>query len=297
LIFRLDTIRTNLVEYLTARGFDVWALDYRASIELPCSQKQSTADDVAAYDYPAAVAKVREITRAAGVQMVVHCYGSISFFMAMLRGLEGVRSAVCSQVATHLVGPSMTRIKCGLYVPEFLELLGVKSLTACVDDRAGWEEKLYEAAMKLYPIPASQRCASPVCHRITFLYSQAFEHANLNALTHDVLHELFGTASICGFEHLARMVRKGHIVTAHGQNAYLRRLDRLAIPIAFLHGSRNQCFLPESTKLTYDLLRAKNGKKLYTRYVIPRYGHSDSILGKDAARDVYPYIARHLEAG
>jgi cholesterol oxidase len=301
LIFRTDTVPTNLVEYLAGRGFDVWALDYRASIELPCSQKLSTADDVAAYDYPAAVAKVRETTGAPTVQMVAHCYGSISFFMAMLKGLQGVRSAVCSQVAAHLAGPSMTRVKCGLYVPEFLELLGVKSLTAYVDKNAGWEAKLYEMAMKLYPIPAAQRCNNPVCHRITFLYSQAFEHAKLNALTHDRLHELFGTASISGFEHLACMVRKGHIVTAQGEDAYLSthspaRLDRLAIPIAFLHGSRNQCFLPESTRLTYNLLRTKNDQKLYTRYVIPRYGHSDSILGVNAARDVYPYIARHLEA-
>jgi cholesterol oxidase len=296
LIFRIDTLPINLVEYLSARGFDVWALDYRASIELPCAQMPSTADDVAAYDYPAAVAKVLQVTGASGVQMFVHCFGSISFFMAMLKGLQGVRSVVCSQVAAHQVGPSMTRIKCGLYVPEFLELLGVKSLTAYVDGHAGWEAKLYETAMKLYPIPASQRCNSPVCHRITFMYSQAFEHSNLNALTHDSLHELFGIASVRGFEHLARMVRKGHIVTAEGKDAYLPHLRRLAIPIAFLHGARNRCFLPESTRLTYNLLRAKNDEKLYTRYVIPHYGHSDCILGKDAARDVYPYIARHFEA-
>ncbi len=296
LIFRIDTIPINLVEYLSARGFDVWALDYRASIELPCAQMPSTADDVAAYDYPAAVAKVLEVTGASGVQMFVHCFGSISFFMAMLKGLQGVRSVVCSQVAAHQVGPSMTRIKCGLYMPKFLDLLGVKSLTAYVDGHAGWEAKLYETAMKLYPIPASQRCNNPVCHRITFMYSQAFEHSNLNALTHDSLHELFGIASIGGFEHLAHMVRKGHIVTAGGKDAYLPHLRRLAIPIAFLHGARNRCFLPESTRLTYNLLRAKNGEKLYTRYVIPHYGHSDCILGKDAARDVYPYIARHLEA-
>ncbi|HTV57148.1 MAG TPA: GMC family oxidoreductase N-terminal domain-containing protein [Terriglobia bacterium] len=296
LIFRIDTIETNLVEYLVDRGFDVWALDYRASIELSSCNLRSTADDVAQYDYPAAVAKVREVTGAPSVQVVAHCYGSISFFMAMLIGLKGVRSAVCSQVATHPIGPVMTRVKCGIYVPEFLDTLGVKSLTAYVDSHANWEAKLYEAAMKLYPIPSVQRCDSPVCHRITFIYSQAFEHAGLNAATHDTLHELFATANVASLEHLARMVRKGHIVSASGDEAYLSYPDRLAIPIAFIHGSRNKCFLPESTKLTYELLAAANGKNLYSRHVIPRYGHSDSILGKNAATDVYPYIARHLEA-
>jgi cholesterol oxidase len=296
LIFRLDTIETNLVEYLVARGFDVWALDYRASIELPSCTLRSTADDVARYDYPAAVAKVRQLTRAPSVQMVAHCYGSISFFMAMLKGLKGVRSAVCSQVATHLVGPVMTRSKCGIYVPELLDSLGVKSLTAFVDDHADWEARLYETAMKLYPIPSTQRCDSPVCHRITFIYSRAFEHAGLNAATHDTLHELFATANVASLEHLARMVRKGHIVNARGQEAYLSHLNRLAIPIAFIHGSKNRCFLPESTGRTHELLATANGTNLYSRHLIPRYGHSDSILGKNAAADVYPYIAQHLEA-
>jgi cholesterol oxidase len=296
LIFRIDTIETNLVEYLVARGFDVWALDYRASIELPSYHLRSTADDVARYDYPAAVAKVREITRVASVQVVAHCYGSISFFMAMLNGLKGVRSIVCSQVAAHPVGPVMTRLKCGVYLPEFLDGLGVKSLTAYVDSHANWEARLYETAMKLYPIPSAQRCDSPVCHRITFIYSQAFEHGGLNAATHDALHELFATANVASLEHLARVVRKGHLVTASGQEAYMSHLDRLAIPIAFIHGSRNRCFVPESTRLTHEALAAANGKNLYSRRLIPHYGHSDSILGKNAASDVYPHIANHLEA-
>ena len=295
LIFRTDTIPTNLVEFLVARGFDVWALDFRSSIELASSNLQSTADDVAAYDYPAAVAAVQELTGAPSVQMVVHCFGSVSFFMAMLSGLKGVRSAVSSQVATHLIPPPITQIKCGLYMPEVLNSLGIKSLNAYVNDHAGWEGRLYEAAMRLYPIPGNQLCNSPVCHRITFMYSQVFEHEQLNATTHDALDEMFGATNISAFEHLSRMVRMGHIVTAKGDDIYLTHLERLAIPIAFVHGGENQCFTPRSTELTYELLRDRNGKSLYTRHVIPRYGHADSILGKNAAIDVYPHIARHLE--
>ena len=96
-IYSLDTIDTNLLEYLFAHDYDVWLFDYRASIDLPASRTQFTADDIALKDYPAAVELVRRITRAATVQMVVHCYGSTTFVMAMLAGLQGVRSAVCSQ--------------------------------------------------------------------------------------------------------------------------------------------------------------------------------------------------------
>ncbi|MGH9328029.1 MAG: alpha/beta hydrolase [Terriglobia bacterium] len=296
LIFRTDTIETNLVEFLVARGFDVWALDYRGSIELACSNLEFTADDVARFDYPAAVNEVQKLTGAPTVQMVVHCFGSVSFFMAMLKGLKGVRSAVSSQVATHLVTAPVTQLKCGLYVPEFLKLLGIESLNAYVNDKTGWEGKLYEATLRLYPMPPEQLCTNPVCHRITFMYAQVFEHQQLSATTHDALYEMFGLTNILAFEHLARMVRTGHIVTASGQEAYLPHLKRLAIPVAFVHGGENRCFLPESTELTYNVLCEANGKSLYSRHVIPGYGHADSILGRNAALDIYPHIARHLEA-
>lgn len=295
LIFRIDTIETNLVEFLAARGFDVWALDYRGSIELAAHNLQFSADDVAAYDYPAAVEKVKTLTGASSVQMVVHCFGSVSFFMAMLKGLKGVRSAVSSQVATHLVTAPITEVKCGLYIPEVFDALGMKSLSAFIASGAGWQGKLDEAALRFYPMPEDQLCTSPVCHRITFLYSQVFEHEQLNAATHRALGEMFGGANIRAFEHLSRMVRVGHIVTAEGKNDYLPHAERLAIPIAFISGGNNRCFLPESTQRTYELLCGKNGRHLYARTVVPRYGHADSILGKNAARDVYPAIARHLE--
>ena len=101
-IFRIDTIETNLVEFLYAAGYDVWCLDFRLSIDLPAANEQSTGDDVATKDYPAAVAKIRELTGADSIQAVVHCFGSTTFFMAMLAGLEGISSVVCSQIALHV---------------------------------------------------------------------------------------------------------------------------------------------------------------------------------------------------
>jgi cholesterol oxidase len=72
-------------------------------------------------------------------------------------------------------------------------------------------------------------------------------------------------------------------------------LDRMAIPITFIHGANNRCFLPESTARTVIKLSARNGAQLYDRHVIPGYGHIDCIFGKTAASDVYPLILGHLE--
>lgn len=296
LIFSIDTIETNLVEYLYAHGFDVWLLDYRASIELPSAETQFSADEIAKYDYPAAVDFVRRATGASSVQMVAHCFGATTFVMAMLAGLEGVRSAVCSQIATDIVAPLVTRLKTGLHMPSALHALGVESLNAYVDTNADWLNRLYDTALRLYPMQAEEHCKDAVCHRISFMYSNLYEHDQLNTATHEALHEMFGVANTTAFEHLALLVRKGHLVSRTGEEIYMPHLKRLAIPITFIHGAENQCFLPESTRRTFDLLRETNGSGLYTRHVIANYGHIDCIYGQRAVLDVYPHILHQLEA-
>ena len=296
LIFSLDTVDTNLLEFLYAHGYDVWLLDYRNSIALPGdAATQASGDDVALLDYPAAVDKVREITGAADVQMVVHCWGSTTFFMAMLAGLEGVRSVVCSQIATHIVAPTATHIKTGLHVPSFLDALGIKDLTAFASTQEDLIEKVYDGALRLYPIEASQRCRNLTCHRITFMYAPLYQHQQLNEATHETLYETFGVANMKAFQHLALLTNRGQLLDCQGRDVYLPHLNRLALPITFIHGAENECFLPESTQMTYDLLRRTNGTDFYDRHVIPGYGHIDCIFGKNAVRDVYPIVLNALD--
>jgi cholesterol oxidase len=95
----------------------VWLLDFRVSTALLASLMKSTADDVANFDYPAAIAKVKKETGAETVQMVVHCYGSTTFFMSMLAGLKGVRSIVCSQISNDVIAVPVTLTKPALHLP------------------------------------------------------------------------------------------------------------------------------------------------------------------------------------
>ncbi|AUX45933.1 choline dehydrogenase [Sorangium cellulosum] len=244
--FSIDTIDTNLVEYLVAAGYDVWLLDDRGSVQLPTAGAAFTADDIARKDWPAAVAAVRAATSAAAVQVVAHDLGAITLAMAMLSGLEGVRSAVCSQAATHLV-------------------------TAAPGP---WQSDA-----------GSPRSSSP-----------RYERARLDDATHAALPEVFGEPSAELLTSASMLVRKGFIVDALGEDVYLPRLERLAIPIRLLHGAENKCFLPASTEQTLEALSAKNGAGLYSREVFAGYGHDDCLLGRDAPADVYPKILEHLEA-
>jgi cholesterol oxidase len=295
LIFSIDTIETNLVEFLVASGYDVWLLDYRASIELPASQSQFTGDEVALRDYPAAVSEVLERTGAPAVDMVVHCFGATTFFMAMLAGLRGVRSALVSQIGPHVLAPALTRLKSGLHTPDLLRALGFESLTAAASQQADWPERLYDAALRLWPVPAGEQCTSATCRRISFLYAPLYEHDQLDAATHGALHEMFGVANVASFDHLALLVRRRALVDSAGRDVYMPHFDRLRIPITFLHGAENACFLPESTATSFDVLRAANGTALYRRQLISGYGHIDCIFGRNAARDVYPFVLEHLE--
>jgi len=295
-IFTIDTIETNLLEYLVASKYDVWLLDYRASIDLPSAHTQFNADDIATRDYPAAVAQVRAVTGAESIQVLAHCFGATTFCCAMLAGLQGVRSAVISQIATDVVVPTGAELKAGMHLPEFLDAIGVDELDADASRHHGWRTKLFNAAARLVPAHGEQSCDSDTCRRISFMYAPLYRHEQLNRPTHEALHEMFGVANIESFEQLAEMVRAEHLVDADGGDTYLPNVERMAIPIAFVHGAENACFLTESIERAVERLSRANGAQLYTHHEVPEYGHIDCIFGKDAARDVYPLMTTHLDA-
>jgi cholesterol oxidase len=186
----------------------------------------------------------------------------------------------------------MARVKSGLHLPEVLKAFGKQSLTARTDLK-GWQSRIFDTALRL--LPAEEGCTNPVCRRITFMYGPMYEHEQLSRPVHDGVHELFGVTSLSAFDQLARMVRQGHAVKTDGAS-YIRNLERLSIPITYLHGEKNHCFLPSSTQATYDALVSANGAQLYHRVVLADYGDIDCIIGKNASRDVFPLILAHLRS-
>lgn len=293
LAFSIDTVETNLPEFLYAEGYDIWLFDYRASADLPSANTQFSTDEIALYDWPAAVEQVRTITGAETVQVVAHCVGSMSFFMAMLAGLQGVRSAVCSQLTTHPRAATLNDIRAGLRLASFLTVLGVETLNPDFDTNANWQDKLYDAVLRLYPTKEPYNNA--VDRRILFMYGEVYKVAQLNEATHDAVHEIFGPANLTFFRHISLILREGHIVNKDGKDVYLPHLERLAIPIALLHGADNNFFVPEGSEITYKVLCEKNGSDLYVRHVIPDYAHMDCFMGKNASKDVFPTILAELE--
>jgi cholesterol oxidase len=299
LIFSIDTIDTNLLEYIHAAGYDCWLLDHRSSIELPHAREQHSADALAKHDYPAAIGKVRSVTGKDEVQVVAHCYGAMTFAMAMLDGLAGVRSAVISQIATHADVPFFPqRLLAHLRAPNWMRLAGTKALDARAKADRDWLEHFVDSGLAIaYPYRRDDRSRSATSRRVTALYGQLYQMEQLNQATLDAMPEMFGQACIEGFLQLARIARAGRVVRADGSDTYLgdTNLRRFAVPTLFVHGELNRAFLPSGTDKTVRALSASNGAGLYERVVIPATGHIDCIFGKNAADTVYPHILRHLE--
>jgi len=295
-IFATDTIDTCLVEYLIEHGFDVWIFDPRTSIALPSACHAATADDVAQHDIPAAIAHVRAEAGVDSLQIVAHCFGGTALLMSLLKdeGLVGVRSVVLLQSAADFVVPLASELEAGLHLPHVLKDLGVSSLSA--DPGPGWAERLFDRILALRPRSLIEHDHNPVSRRITLLYGTLYALPKLNKQTYEHgLAELFGVANTAALDHVATLVSTGHLVDARGREAYMHRFaDRLRLPITFLHGADNRRILPESSERTYRRLIQLHGSALYSRHVLPGYGHTDCILGKDAVRDVYPHILAAL---
>jgi cholesterol oxidase len=295
LTFTLDTIEPNLLEFLVGHGFDVWVQEWRGSTLLRAARSLFDADQVADHDHPAAADVVRRETGRADLHWVTHCVGSITSLMATMAGTIAPASLLCSQVGAHPVAARLTRIKIHLDLGKLLWGFGVRYLTTDSYLGESLGAQVTDQLLRLYPVPHAERCTSAVCRRLAFIYGIAVHHPAVDARTHDILHELFGVTNLDMMNHLARCAEGRKLVGAKGEDRYLPRLDRLQIPITFLHGAANLVWLPESTESTFALLTKEFGADLYRRVVFDSHGHQDTLMGAESDRDAFPAVLEHLE--
>ncbi|OUM02561.1 alpha/beta fold hydrolase [Variovorax sp. JS1663] len=297
--FATDTVEQNLVEVLCARGYDVWLFDYRASPDSGSPIAPFTIDDIARIDWPAAVRFILDTTGARDLQAIAHCVGSMSLLMAMLEGMTGVRSIISSQLTLHPVTNWLNYAKADLGLARLLE--GYAPLQDRFDSVPGTtdlDREIDTLAWKV-PVPAGEECKNPLCRRVFSIFGPSYTHAQLNHATHTALSEMFGCVSLRPFEQLSLMMQQGKAVDSEGRDVYMlpANAKRLALPISFVAGANNQLFFPETCIRTQRWLSAFNDPTLYTRQVFDGYAHMDLFIGRDAARDVFPYLIAQLERG
>ena len=292
-IFRPPLPRT-LVDALLDDGFDVWMLNWRASIDL--DPVAWTLDDAAVYDYPAAVRLIRERTGADAIKAFVHCQGSTSFTMSAISGLlPDVSTIVTNAVSLHPVVPVGSRVKLLGVAPA------VERISPTLSPRWGYRSEGPFSRMLRAAVTATHpECDNPVCAMVSFTYGSGhpalWAHRNIDAATHDWISGEFAGAPMTFFMQMRECVLAGHLVpagTAPGVVDHLLARPRTTARWAFLAGEDNRCFLPESQQRSFEHFeRLEPGR--HSLHRIPGYGHLDVIFGANAWRDTHPIIVDEL---
>lgn len=148
------------------------------------------------------------------------------------------------------------------------------------------------------PFPGEMPCYNPTCHRVFGVFGASYAHDQLNEATHNALQDVFGTVSSTPFRQLADMMRDGKAMIDSPLLPNPTDVSGFDMPIDFVAGSRNQIFYPETSLRTLRWLQQnlpkKTVTKLFTRKVFRDYAHMDFFIGKNANRDIFPYILKRL---
>lgn len=293
-LWNIDTVDTNVVEYLFANEYDVWLLDYRLSIDLPYTKVPMTLDQIAEFDFPTATQKIKEIT-GEKVHVISHCVGSLTAQMAVLKGCQDIASIAAFQVSIFPTSPFQVMFKTYLRVPSLLQNAGIDYINAYTDSGRGFGGKLFNGLVKIYGMIWGYDSNNPVYNRLTFMFGPQYEFKNVNDLTHSTLHETFGIANMNTYTQLTKMLRKKRFVDFEGKDTYLPNIANMKIPVTLIAGEKNQVFQAKNIEKAIDYLKAKNGKENYKAVIVKGYGHTDCLVGKNASHDVYPHLLEHLE--
>ncbi|WP_326541244.1 GMC oxidoreductase [Pseudorhodoferax sp.] len=295
--FATDTVDCNLVEALCARGYDCWLFDYRASADSGSPVAPFDIDDIVREDWPAAVAFVLQQTGARDLQAIAHCVGAMSLLMALLDGLQGLRSLIASQLTLHPVTNWLNEAKADIGLVRLLE--NYAPLADRFDSVPGTTDldRTIDTVAWQVPVPTGEACKNPLCRRVFAIFGPSYTHAQLNHATHTALSRMFGPVSLRPFEQLSLVMQRGKAVDAAGRDRYATPANapRLALPIGFVAGGNNQLFSPETSLRTQAWLSRFNDPQLYRRQVFAGYAHMDLFVGRDAARDVYPWLIAELD--
>ena len=202
------------------------------------------------------------------MQAFGHCVGSVSLQMAILAGLQGIRTAVCAQFPLHPASSVFNMVKAQIHTADVIGGLGIDGLPP--DTRPSFRDELLDIAMRALPMPAEEHCGQAVCRWINAIYGCTHRHAQLNDATHQALNEMFGFGNIESLEHLSLMMRKGLAVTHSGGMDYFEHPERMAGTRLLLLQGIAELHLPPG-RLAPDLALAAdpNPRGDYQRKVLP----------------------------
>jgi pimeloyl-ACP methyl ester carboxylesterase len=291
----LPPAEVTFVDALVDAGFDVWLLNWRASIDLP--PNEWTLETAAVHDFAPAVQTVLDRTGHKKLKAVIHCQGSTSFMMSAVAGLlPEVTTIISNAVALHPVVPPLARLKSRYAtntVGRFMKYLNPQwGLSA----PHGWP-----TVIDWWVRSTHHECNNAVCKHSSFTFGAGFptlwRHENLDDATHEWLKGEFAHVPMTFFREMAQCIEAGHLISSGKYSelpaSFVGQAPKTEARFVFLGGEFNDCFMPESQARTFDFFdRYAPGR--HTFYELAGYGHLDVFVGKNAARDTFPLIIDEL---
>lgn len=297
----------NLVQTLHQNGFgDVFCLDYRMSNHFPynLTPHRFTMDDIALYDFPAALEEMRRITGTERVHVIAHCLGSVSFLMSLFgEAVHNVTSVIANSVGLTPRVPNWSKVK--LVAAPFLVEKVLQQPYLSPDFRAfpsGMVGNLFGRAVDL----AHRECDESACHMLSMMWGSGFPalyaHENLDPITHRRSGDLYGATGLHYYRHVRKMVFAGRAVKYDPRNAalnqlpddYTERVSQVQTPVLLATGSNNRVFA--DSNVVCAALFERLAPSRHQLIVVPGYGHQDIFMGKRVSKEVFPAFIRFLHA-
>jgi lysosomal acid lipase/cholesteryl ester hydrolase len=302
----------NLVSYLLDHGFgDVWTLDYRMSNRHPYNRASHrfTMDDVAAYDYPAAIEAIRaQVGPDRRIHVIAHCLGSVTFLMSLFGGaVTNIASTIVNSVGPTPRVPAWSKVKLQ-FSPGLVEyVLGLPFMDpAWGEDPPLTRGRLFSRVVSTF----HRECDVPACHLLSTMWGTGwpalYEHENMHDVTHRRGGDLYGATGVHYYRHVRKMVAAGRIVKydradprhLDKPDSYLSRAAAVPTPILLTTGESNRVFADSNIVGHRTLDALAPGR--HELEVYPGYGHQDVFMGKDVALDIFPtmldFLKRNAEA-
>lgn len=298
----------NLVTYLHEHGFnDVWSFDWRGSLRsnYNLTPHRYNLDDIALYDVPAALRTVREnVGKDKRIHFIVHCVGSISFFMSLFaKKIDGITSVISNSVSITPNVALWSKIKL-ILAPFFIENVfrfpNVNPRWSYLPGPA--RGKLFSKFISLF----HTECDNSACHMLSLMWGTGwpacYEHANLPSVTHRRVGDLFGATSMNYHRHIRKSIFRKVVVkykvldTRYDSlpNNYLEYASEIKTPILFITGDKNKVF-KNSNIIAYETLKRLKHDNKNELFIAKGYGHQDTLMGINSDKDIFPKIVGFLK--
>ncbi|KAJ8125051.1 hypothetical protein O1611_g8589 [Lasiodiplodia mahajangana] len=327
-IYALPTIRLNAVNYFQRAGYRVFVPVHRIGVLMVAQNNWTTFDarldlraclELIRKEYPTGEI-IHDDSRGPSdkpkrkpepIYTIAHCMGSVAFAAGLLDGTipaSWIKGVTCSQVFMNPIWNCMNMIKIlALPIPadRLYRLFAGNWFSCSTGKNDSYLQKALNEVLRFMPDERKEICNNATCHRISLVFARCWNHHNLNEATHRQIDRFFGGVNMTlmhllmkqGFE--KHVMSNGPLYERLDTPENIRKLE--GIPFLLFVGGDNAVLSPESTERTYEILTDAFGARQdskgiqYRRRVVPDYGHLDCWMGRNAWKDVYPFVREEVD--